>query len=59
MLEQVVAIILAVRCKSEIATRQLLAKLNNEYIDPYPKILMLKTINLLTPLERDWLRSLY
>lgn len=59
MLKQVIAIVLAVRCKSEIATRQLLAKLNNDYIDPYPKILMLKAINLLTPMERDWLRSLY
>jgi hypothetical protein len=58
MLLEAISIILAVRCKSEIATRQLLSALASERHDHYSKSLMLKILPLLTPSERDWLRSL-
>jgi len=58
MLLEAISIILAIRCKSEIAVRQLLKALATERHDQYAKSLMLKILPLLSPLERDWLRSL-
>jgi len=58
MLLEAISIILAVRCKSEIAVRQLLKTLATERHDQYSKALMLKILPLLSPLERDWLRAL-
>lgn len=57
MLLDCISIILAVRCKSEIAARQLIGKLASEHADGYAKTLMLKTLPLLSPKERHWLRS--
>ena len=57
MLLDCLSIVLAVRCKSEIASRQLIGRLASEYCDDYVKSVMLKVLPLLTPRERDWLKN--
>ena len=53
------ALLLAVRCQSEDATKQLLARFYHQMSAQQAKTLMNRTIMLLEPRERDWLRSLY
>jgi len=53
------ALLLAVRCQSEDATKQLLGRFYHQMSAKQAKTLMNRTIMLLEPRERDWLRSLY
>ena len=53
------ALLLAVRCKSEDATRQLLGRFYHEMEASQARTFMNRTIMLLEPRERDWLRALY
>ena len=53
------ALLLAVRCQSEDATKQLLARFYHQMSAQQAKTLMNRTIMLLEPKERDWLCSLY
>jgi len=57
MLLDCVSLVLAIRCKSEMATRQLLARLANETTDQYAKTIVMKSLPFLSPQERDWLKS--
>ena len=52
------ALLLAVRCQSEDATRQLLARFYHQMSEKQAKTFMNRTIMLLEPKERDWLRDL-
>ena len=52
------ALLLAVRCRSEDGTRQLLARFYHEMTAKQAKRFMNRTIMLLEPKERDWLRNL-
>ena len=58
MLRDALALMLAVRCGSEEATRQLLARFYQQMTEQQAKTLMIRTIYLLTPKERDWLKDL-
>ena len=58
MLRDALALMLAVRCGSEEAARQLLARFYQQMTEQQAKTLMIRTIYLLTPSERDWLRDL-
>jgi hypothetical protein len=58
MLRNSLALLLAVRCKSDQACLQLLAGMYNEMEEQQVKQVMLRLIYLLTPSERDWLRGL-
>ena len=53
------ALLLAVRCQSVDATKQLLGRFYHQMSAKQAKTLMNRTIMLLEPRERDWLRSLY
>ena len=53
------ALLLAVRCKSTEATQQLLARFYHQFNEKQAKTFMNRTIMLLDPKERDWLRNLY
>ena len=53
-----VALLLAVRCQQEEASKQLLARIYSELKEKDAKQLMFKVIMLMTPKERDWLRDL-
>ena len=53
------ALLLAVRCQSTDAVKQLLARLYHQLTEKQAKTLMNRTIMLLEPRERDWLKSLY
>jgi len=53
------ALLLAVRCQSEDATRQLLGRFYHQMSAKQAKTLMNRTIMLLEPRERDWLKTLY
>ena len=58
MLRDSLALMLAVRCQQEEACRQLLARFYQQMTEQQAKTLMIRTIYLLTPAERDWLRDL-
>ena len=58
MLINAVALLLAVRCQQEEASKQLLARIYSEMKEKNAKTLMFKVIMLMTPQERDWLRDL-
>ena len=58
MLRDALALMLAVRCQQEEACRQLLARFYQQMTEQQAKTLMIRTIYLLTPSERDWLRDL-
>lgn len=58
MLRNALALLLAVRCQQEEATKQLLAFLYQSLTEQQAKALMIRTIYLLSPSERDWLRDL-
>ena len=58
MLRDSLALLLAVRCQQEEAARQLLAEIYQKLDENRAKSLMVKTIYLLSPKERDWLRDL-
>ena len=53
-----IALLLAVRCRSEDGTKQLLAKYYHEMSEKQARIFMNRTIMLLEPRERDWLKLL-
>ena len=53
------ALLLAVRCQSEDAVRQLLSRFYHQMSEKQAKTFMHRTIMLLEPRERDWLKSLY
>lgn len=53
------ALLLAVRCKSTEATKQLLGRFYHQFNEKQAKTFMNRTIMLLDPKERDWLRNLY
>ena len=52
------ALLLAVRCQSKDATKQLLAKFYHQMTAKQAKTFMNRTIMLLEPRERDWLKNL-
>lgn len=52
------ALLLAVRCQSEDAVKQLLARFYHQMSEKQAKTFMNRTIMLLEPRERDWLRDL-
>lgn len=58
MLRDALALMLAVRCQQEEACKQLLARFYQQMTEQQAKTLMIRTIYLLTPSERDWLRDL-
>jgi hypothetical protein len=58
MLVNAVALLLAVRCQQEEASKQLLAKIYHDLKEKTAKQLMFKVIMLMTPRERDWLKDL-
>jgi len=58
MLRDSLALLLAVRCQQGEAARQLLAEIYQKLDENRAKNLMVKTIYLLSPKERDWLRDL-
>ena len=58
MLRYSLALLLAVRCRSKEATLQLLARFYHELSEKQAKTLLIRTINLLEPKERDWMRTL-
>ena len=53
------ALLLAVRCQSEDAVRQLLSRFYHQLSEKEAKTFMNRTIMLLEPRERDWLKNLY
>ena len=58
MLVNAVALLLAVRCQQEEASKQLLARIYSTMKEAKAKQLMFKVIMLMTPKERDWLKNL-
>ena len=58
MLRDALALMLAVRCEQPDAVKQLLARFYQKMSENQAKTLMIRTIYLLTPSERDWLRDL-
>jgi len=59
MLLNSLALLLAVRCQSVDATKQLLATFYHQMSAKQAKTFMNRTIMLLEPRERDWLKNLY
>ena len=53
------ALLLAVRCQSEDAVKQLLGRFYHQMSAKQAKTFMNRSIMLMEPKERDWLRSLY
>ena len=53
------ALLLAVRCRSEEGVRQLLGRFYHEMTGKQARTFMHRSIMLLEPRERDWLKSLY
>jgi len=53
-----ISLLLSVRCKSSIATKQLLAHFYHTMDPKLSKTFMNRSIMLLEPKERDWLRDL-
>ncbi len=58
MVTNSVALLLAVRCQSEEAVKQLLARFYHQMSEKEAKVFMNRTIMLLEPRERDWMRDL-
>ena len=58
VLVNALALLLAVRCQQEEAAKQILARIYHSMREKQAKSLMMKTIMLLTPRERDWLKGL-
>ena len=58
VLVNALALLLAVRCQQEEAAKQILARIYHSMKEKNAKSLMMKTIMLLTPRERDWLKGL-
>ena len=58
MLVNAVALLLAVRCQQEEASKQLLARIYCGMKEKEVKSMMWKVIMLMTAKERDWLRNL-
>ena len=58
MVHYSLALLLAVRCKSEEGTKQLLARFYHEFTENKAKTFLNRTIYLLSPKERDWMRNL-
>jgi len=54
-----IALLLAVRCRSEVGVRQLLGRFYHEMSAKQAKTFMNRSIMLLEPKERDWLKTLY
>jgi hypothetical protein len=52
------ALLLAVRCQSEDGVKQLLARFYHEMSEKQAKTFMNRTIMLLEPRERDWMKNL-
>jgi len=59
MVTNSLALLLAVRCQSKDAVRQLLGRFYHQMTGKQVKTFMHRTIMLLEPRERDWLRELY
>jgi len=59
MVTKSLALLLAVRCQSEEAVKQLLSRFYHQMSEKQAKTFMNRTIMLLEPKERDWLRDLY
>lgn len=59
MVTNSLALLLAVRCQSEEATKQLLRRFYHEMTGKEAKTFMNRTIMLLEPRERDWLKNLF
>ena len=58
MVRNSLALLLAVRCRNVAGTKQLLARFYHEMSAKQAKTFMNRTIMLLEPKERDWLKSL-
>jgi len=58
MLQNGLALLLSVRCQQKEATLQLLALVYHQFTEKDAKTLMNRVIYLMTPKERDWLKSL-
>ena len=58
MLRYSLALLLAVRCRSKEATLQLLGRFYHELEEKQAKTLVNRTIYLLEPRERDWMKNL-
>mgnify|MGYP004395541973 CR=1 FL=1 len=58
MVRYAVALLLAVRCRSVDGSKQLLARFYHEMDEQQARTFMNRTIMLLEPRERDWLKSL-
>ena len=59
MVLNALALLLAVRCRQKDAAKQLLARFYHTMEGKQAKTFMHKTIMLLEPKERDWLKALY
>lgn len=59
MVRNSLALLLAVRCQSTDAVKQLLGRFYHQMSEKQAKTFMNRTIMLLEPRERDWLKSLY
>ena len=53
------ALLLAVRCQSKDAVKQLLGRFYHQMSAKQAQLFMNRSIMLLEPRERDWLRDLY
>ena len=58
MVHYSLALLLAVRCRSKDGTLQLLARFYHEMEESKAKTFMNRSIYMMTPKERDWLRTL-
>jgi hypothetical protein len=52
------ALLVAIKSRSELGTRQLLRQFETEHPSGYGKALLLKTLPLVSPKDRDWLKSI-
>ena len=53
------ALLIAVRCQNTEAVGQLLRRLYHDFEEQAVKPVLNRTIYLMTPRERDWMKSLY
>ena len=53
------ALLIAVRCSNTEAVVQLLRRLYHEFEESQVKPILNRTIYLMTPKERDWMKALY
>lgn len=54
-----IALMLAVYCKNEIATRQILRIMANTETTREAKTVVSKLLNIMTPQAKEWVRELY